>query len=250
MVFVKKTFIALLIFCLFFSIIAPGLSESAQLNLLWGIEFGKSAYQVKSLVLEGRGIDCRLVEHDKSRFVPFSYSELDSINDDEITLYGYNFHFHYTDYGIGNNRGSFDLQIRPTGDWYDRCTAVTTILHGLIDKYGNPDFAMIGFYSHGYDAWFYKTVDSVHQISEVSLDTIQNFDADQLLSEWEYSDTDTEMYLWVRFNNIAYIVHFNSKDSDKSDICIYFYSCQAVPPDAVFESVEAKVIPEMDNYGF
>ena len=224
----RKAIIALLSSVLFICSVFA-IAENDDLHHLWDLPYGKSTSIIQMSVEANRGIQCEEKHYTAALGLP-AYDVLFSTNDQDNYIYGYNFHFEFSEL-----TNSFKLSITVECEWSERCAAVQTVLAGLVEKYGQPDDAAAEFWSEGSNVWIFKKAPSVHEIVTLPVDVAVAADANTILSDWQHVQDNTEMILWTRFNNIRFQGRFNSPASSKTLIEIIFADAKSSLPKPVFE---------------
>ena len=112
-------------------------AESSDLYLLWDIPFGTSAGDVKQYVELYKGMKCSRTTHAPTALTP-SYESIESENDSDLFLYGYPFHFEFTEIPE-----AFTLTFNISGSINELKDAADMLLSGLKNKYGAPDSAYL-----------------------------------------------------------------------------------------------------------
>lgn len=188
--------LSILLCCLLvFSLFVPaGFSETGQLHLLWDMPFNCSAGDVMTFVKLNKGISCSRTSHAPTALTP-SYESIDSANDSDLFLYGYSFHFSYSEYP-----SVFTLTFQIGGDIDDFQQAAGVILSGLLEKYGTPDASYL---ESGLSAdTGRRSIYSIDAGALLPFDHVSNAIANGTVTD--------KAAVYVRFYNIIMLNSFNS----------------------------------------
>ena len=228
----KSILIRLCVFVLLLSVFQCCLATSdgsEELHELWGISYNHNAKLVQNLVEINRGIKCEYKHFPKTNLT-HAFDAIDSINDDELSLYGYPYHFSYT-----NDPSVFELRLSINGTREEQLVGFHAILDGLVGKYGTPDEATTELYSHGSTSWVMKRDVATHEIIELDPASIGDYDPDVVLASWPYTQAETEISFWMRQYNIKFECRFYTQDSDHCIIDILFFPSKTMIYKPVFE---------------
>ncbi len=217
----KKRFISVFLLTIFIVLGAASAEEADAIHLLWDIPLSSHPMTVKQIVEEEQGIVCDYEYHKKSKSLP-AYSSLNSTNDGDFLLYGYPYHFRYSDNPACINLG-FDIY----GSWEARQEGMMKILDGLTRKYGPTDEGRCEMYSLGSSVWRTESEDSTHEIIAIDSSSSVDYAPDALLAAWDYTQPETEINIFTTINNIKFEAWCKSTVGDRTFISITFFDSKA-----------------------
>lgn len=210
-------------------------AEESAIHNLWDIDLNKmDVQQVRDYLDQEKGILSSIVwNYDRS-----GHNSLNSLGDQNLTLFDQNFSLHYGEYNWGKSVFlSFDPMKEEKNVW--------NIINQFIKKYGSITFAYYEIYTQSIHAWKGDIRTPMYHDLYL-LDTTSDFDIDQTLNNWEHMEDDpydmTNITLYLLIDNIEIEIKHNH--NGWYTLIIDFYS-KILKTDEIEELHETK---NMGNY--
>lgn len=228
----KKIITIICVLCL---VVSCCNAEESTIHNLWNIDLNKmDVQQVRDYLDQEKGILSSIVwNYDKS-----GHNSLNTLDDQNITLFDQDFSLHYTEYKWGKTiLLSFDSMQEEKKVW--------DIVNQFTEKYGSISFAYYEIYTQSIHAWKGDICTPMYHDLYI-LESSSGFEIDNALNNWEHMENDPydmiNITLYLLIDNIEIKVKHNH--NGWYTLSIDFYS-KLLKTDAIEELHETK---NMGNY--
>ena len=234
----KKLLVLVSVLCL---LISFGQAEKAddRIHNLWELDINAmNVQQIHDYLETEKGILSKIVwNYDKA-----GHNSLNTIDDQDLTLLGYPFSLHFTEYKRGKTLSLNFRTVETQDDAY-------TIIKALIEKYGSPTLIYYDLFSRSDFEWEHNIGTPMYH-KRCILSSIDGLDILDTLLTWEHYEKSEfnwgELQLHVHIDNIE--ISIEAYDFGKCTVYISFDSY--VPTLEIEEVDESKNIPSYTDTGF
>lgn len=234
----KKMFVITLVLCL---LVSFGHAEQPDVHIhnLWNLDINSmDIQQIHDYLETEKGILSKIVwNYDKA-----GHNSLNSIDNQNLTLLGYPFSLHFTEYKRGK---TLSLNFRTVGTQDDSYV----ITKSLIEKYGSPTLLYYDLYSRSDYEWEHNIGTPMYH-KRCILSSIDDFDILDTLLTWEHYEEN--QYAWGEIQLNVYIdnIEIRIEGHDYGKCSVYITFDNYVPKIEVKEIDESKNISSYTDTGF